>query len=143
MRGSNPGSLIMLEGTNGRLYVIQSSAIGEELRRLSGMNIEVEAVQLPDLGGEDEIVLAVRWYDLLALPSGERPIVGYVGTSEGAVWIRDQTETIWIIVGSFEDVFRTFAGHKVWVTGVTTRSLDTAQYSTRSIHVTDYGVLRP
>jgi len=142
-RGSRPGSLIVLEATDGRSYIIQASAVGEELRRLAGMRVEIEAVRLPQLSEEDEIVVAARWYDLLQLPSGERPIVGYVGMTQGSVWVRDRSEVIWVIVGSFEEVFRTFVGYKVWVTGVTQQSLDTSQFSSRTILVTEYGVLRP
>jgi hypothetical protein len=141
VRGSTPGSLIVLEGQDGKLYEVQASAVGEELRSLDGMNVFVEALVLPG-AEQQEPVLSVRYYDLLALPSGETPIVGYVRASQDEVWLYDQNEVAWLISGQFVDVFSTFAGAKVWVVGVTQRKLDTRVSSVRTLFVTEYGVIR-
>ena len=142
VRGSTVGSLILLEGNDGQIYQIQASAVGEELRNLSGMQVAVEGMLLPEY--EDaEPVLAVRHYDLLQLPSGERPKVGIVRVHNEDVWFVDDYEVTWVVIGQFIDVFRTFPGAKVWVVGVTKQSLDTRQSSMRTIHITEYGVIRP
>lgn len=142
VRGSSPGSLILLEGDDGKLYQIQASAMGEELRNLSGMDVYVEAVRLPEYE-QLEPVLAVRHYDLLRLPSGERPIIGIVQVNADNVWLLDENYVRWVVIGEFQDVFQTFPGAKVWVVGVTKQTLDTRQESIRTLHITEYGVIRP
>lgn len=144
-RGSTPFSLMLLQSSDGTTYMIQSTRIGDELRSLDGMEVAVTGVLVPN---EEEVqVLSVMSYDLLRVPSGERPVVGVVFSDARAsagtpVWLVDRNNVYWSMRGDFEDVLKEFVGAKIWVTGVVQRSVNTGGASVRSIFVTEYGVLR-
>ena len=144
-RGSTPFSLMLLQSSGGTTYMIQSTRIGDELRNLDGMEVAVTGVLVPN--EEDVQMLSVMSYDLLRVPSGERPVVGIVFSQRGAsaetpVWLVDRNNVYWSMRGDFEDVLKEFVGAKIWVTGVVQRSANTGRASERSILVTEYGVLR-
>ncbi len=144
-RGSTPFSLMLLQSSDGTTFMIQSTRIGDELRNLDGMEVAVTGVLVPN--DEDVQVLSVMSYDLLRVPSGERPVVGLVfsdarASAQTPVWLVDRNDVYWSLRGDFEDILKEFVGAKVWVTGVVQRSANTGRASMRTILVTEYGVLR-
>jgi len=137
-RGSTPFSMVMLEASDGRIYVIQSSLLGDELRNLVAMDVSVTGKILHN-PSFDEPLLDVVSYDLMSLPSGEVPIVGIVRPGG---WIEDDNMMIWMIEGDFAQILHTFVGSKVWIVGVNQRWVNTASGSHRAIAVTEYGLIR-
>jgi hypothetical protein len=141
-RGSTPFSMVRLQAKDGMSYWIQSTVLGDELRRLVGMEVAVTGRLVPNEEGEN--ILMVQYYDLLQLPSGEKPIVGIVRVrSGGPVWVFDDNDVQWSLQGDFREVLRSFAGAKVWVTGVVQKKLNVGQGAVRTLLVTEYGVIRP
>jgi hypothetical protein len=138
-RGSTPFSLLVLETTAGKLYLIEPSQVADELRALDGMEVSVRAKVLPQHQDEHP-ALDVIDYELLALPSGEVPIVGYI--RPGGM-IEDTNMVIWVIDGDFQDLLSSFVGSKVWIVGVPMQSVDRPEGTYRTILVTEYGVIRP
>ncbi|MFQ5510732.1 MAG: hypothetical protein ACE5EO_02685 [Candidatus Krumholzibacteriia bacterium] len=142
-RGSSPFSLMLLRSAAGRTYMIQSSRLGDELRALDGMDVAVSGFLVPN--DENVPVIAVRRYDVLRVPSGEKPLVGIVRASRAgnnAIWIVDDNDVQWNLRGDFREVLMSFVGAKVWVTGIVERSINVGQGSMRTILVTEYGVIR-
>ena len=138
-RGSTPFSLLVLETTAGKLYVIEPSQVADELRSLDGMDVSIRGMVVPQ--AEDEhLALDVIDYELLALSSGEVPIVGYI--RPGGM-IEDTNLVTGIIDGDFKDLLGTFVGAKVWIVGVVMQSIDRPEATYRVILVTEYGVIRP
>jgi hypothetical protein len=138
-RGSTPFSLLMLEAREGKLYVIEPSQVADELRSLDGMDVSIRARVVPQ--AEDEhLAIDVIDYELLRLPSGEVPIVGYI--RQGGM-IEDTNLIIWVIDGDFQDLLSSFVGSKVWVVGVPMQSIDRPEGTYRVLLVTEYGMIRP
>ncbi|UCG51495.1 MAG: hypothetical protein JSW58_15125 [Candidatus Latescibacterota bacterium] len=142
LRGSTPFTLLLLEAKDGTNYMIDSSPIAEELKLLEGMELAVTARVLPEVKG-DTPALSVQYYDLLPLPTGERPIVGRIATyPPDDVWLITETETAWAVEGDFKTVLLGFRGAKVWVVGDRTGPTIIAGRQVREIFVTQYGLIR-
>ena len=141
-RGSTPMSALVFETKDGQSYIIEASYLGEELASLEGMELAVTGKFVSTLKDGTK-VFSVVYYDLLTLPSGERPVVGIIRYAEDAVYIRDHGDVVWLLRGEFEDVLKTFNGAKVWVVGTTMQRVNTAVGAMRVILVTDYGVISP
>jgi len=142
LRGSRPFPLLLLEAKDGAIYMIDTSPKAEELKNLDGMTVGVTAKVLPGVKG-DAPALSVFAYDLLPLPSGEKPIVGVVvsATLEQVVMQADDG-AIWFIEGGFKTVFIDLAGARVWIVGDRRYANNTKDGEVRSINVTEYGVIR-
>lgn len=141
LRGSQPFPLLLLEARDGRLYMIDASPKAEELKRLQDMAVGVTARVLPDVRG-DAPALAIEAYELLALPTGERPVVGIVvGASPDHVTMRVDDGSVWLIEGEFKTVFLGLEGAKIWVVGDRRFAVNTGGGDIRSIHVTEYGII--
>lgn len=144
-RGSTPFSLVMFETTDGRSYVLQSSAIVEELARLEGMDVEVTGIVRPDLEGDTPLFVAED-YDLLPLSSGERPVIGVINvTSNGIdryVVLVDRNDVRWIVEGTFAEVLAGFEGSKVWIAGVVKSNVTHGGGTFKMLEVSEYGVIR-
>jgi hypothetical protein len=142
LRGSEPFPLILLETADGRFYMIDASPRADELKRLQDMPVGVTGKVLPNVKG-DAPALAVEAYDLLPLPSGERPVVGVIvmATPEN-VAMRAEDDSIWELEGDFKTVFLGLVGAKVWIVGVRELAVNTARANIRSILVTEYGIIR-
>src|SRR5512139_742333 len=117
LRGSRPFPLLLLEAKDGAIYMIDTSPKAEELRNLDGMAVGVTAKVLPGVKG-DAPALSVSAYDILPLPSGEKPVVGLVvsATLEQVVMEADDG-SLWYLEGGFKRVFIDLAGARVWVVG--------------------------
>lgn len=138
-QGSTPFSLLMLEASDGKVYTIEPGAVADELRALADMDVSVRAKVIPR-SEEQYLALEVVSYELLALSSGEIPIVGYI--RPGGL-IEDTNMIMWVIEGDFSAVLKTFVGSKVWVVGVTQAStLRPDGFTYKVILVTEYGVIR-
>ena len=137
--GSTPFSLLLLESSDGKVYSIEPGEQADELRALADMDVSVRARVIPK--AEDQYPgLEVLSYDLLALPTGEVPIVG---TIRSGGLIEDSNMVMWIIEGDFAAVLKTFVGSKVWIVGVTQESrLQPDGMTYKVILVTEYGVIR-
>lgn len=129
---------VLVEASDGRVYMIESTTIGAELRNLIGMRVAIRGSIVGEMEGVPRILL--NWYELLPLPSGERPIVGWV--REGGFILADD-DVIWKLEGDFGDVLASFAGSKVWVVGIVMQRVNTSQGAYRVLNVTDYGVISP
>jgi hypothetical protein len=141
LRGSQPHTLLVLETQSGEDVVIQSGDIQRELKRLAGMKVSVEGKVLPSIDGETPLVSAVA-YELLALPSGEVPVVGVLTVVDGACVLGLADGTRYWIRGEFSDLIRDFANAKMWVVGtVGDAALPEKPEGTVPIWVTGYGVL--
>ena len=142
LRGSRPFPLLLLEATDGVIYMIDTSPMAEELRNLDQMGVGVTAKVLPGVKG-DAPALSVVAYDLLPLPSGERPIVGVVvAASLEQVVVQAEDGSAWLIEGSFKSVFLDLAGSKLWIVGDRRFAVNTSAGNLRSIDVSEYGVIR-
>lgn len=142
LRGSQPFPLLLLEGRDGRVYMIDSSPLAEELKQLQEMEVGVRAKVLPEVKG-DAPALSVESYDILPLPTGERPVVGtIVQATPEQVTMRAEDDSVWLLEGDFVSVFFGLVGAKVWVVGDREFAVNTARGDLRSILVTEYGILR-
>jgi hypothetical protein len=137
-RGSTPFSMLLLEGADGKMYAIESGALTDELRNLDGMDVSVRGTVVPQTG--EHVTLGVISYEILALPSGETPIVG---TIRPGGFIEDTNLIVWVIDGDFAGVLKDFVGAKVWVVGVPMESIERPEATYRVLLVTEYGVIRP
>lgn len=140
-RGSTPFSVLMFQATDQKIYTIQPSLLGDELRRLEDMDVAITGKVVGDTDGIE--ILLVEHYELLQFPTGERPVVGFIrSTASGSVWIIDDMDVYWSITGDFSHILRDFNGAKVWLVGLVRRAVNTGGGAYRSIHVTDYGIIR-
>jgi hypothetical protein len=141
LRGSTPHTFLMLETTGGGVVVIQSGKLQEELRTLAGMTVRVEGKLMPSIDGESPLVDA-QSYELLALPTGEVPLVGTVRRRGAQCVLETADEKLYWIRGDFADVLMGYEGAKVWVVGkVGGAALPEKPEGSVPIHVTGYGVL--
>lgn len=141
LRGSQPHPLLMLEMESGGDVVIQSGDIQRELKRLAGMKVSIEGKVLPSIDGETPLVSALG-YELLALPSGEIPVVGVLTVVDGACVLGLADGTRYWIRGEFTELIRDFENAKIWVVGtVGDAALPDKPEGTVPIWVTGYGVL--
>lgn len=138
-RGSTPFSMLLLEAVDGKTYAIESSPLADELRSLDGMDISIRGEVVPQ-SAEQLVTLDVISYELLELPSGETPIVGYI---RAGGMIEDSNLVVWVIDGDFADVLKNFVGAKIWIVGVPRESIERPDGTYRVIFVTEYGVIRP
>jgi hypothetical protein len=147
MRGSSPFPFVFLQTGTGTGFVIEASDIGDELRQLEGMEVSVFGRVLPDIEGETPM-LRVEDYDLVRLPSGERPLIGVIGAGsltnevDTQVWLRDKSEKVWLIEGDFASLLLGFPGAKVWVVGVAKPTSSPGGRTYQTLIVTEYGVIR-
>lgn len=141
MRGSLPFPILLLEAKDGVIYMIDSSPKAEELKRLDEMAVGVSAKVLPEIGGETP-ALSVLSYELLPLPTGEKPVVGVLFASPDGVALRGDDGSSYIIQGEFEPVFQGLSGAKIWIVGEQLAALNTSRGSMRTIHVTQYGLIK-
>jgi hypothetical protein len=140
LRGSTPFPMLMLQ-TDGGFVLVESSDLGAELKSLTGMAIRIEAVVLPSLDNETRAVNA-RSYELLPLPTGETPVVGTVTVENDQCVLTTFDNRRYWIRGDFADVFRDFAGERVWVAGtVGEYALPEQPEETVPYKVQQYGVL--
>jgi hypothetical protein len=142
LRGSEPFPLLLLETKDGRLYMLDASPRAGELKSLQDMPVGVTGKILPDVKG-DAPALAVESYELLALPSGERPIVGVIVTATpDNVTMMAEDDSLWEIEGDFMPVFLDLVGAKVWIVGDRRFAVNTGGTNIRSVLVTEYGIIR-
>ncbi|UCH84981.1 MAG: hypothetical protein JSW50_04630 [Candidatus Latescibacterota bacterium] len=142
LRGSTPFTLLLLEAKDGKHYMIESSRVAEELKRLEGMDLVVTAKVLPEVQGETP-ALSVKRYDLLPLPTGERPIIGVVySQGRDGVYLRARDEVLWLIKGDFGPVLASYGGATVWVVGDRLRQSSPMDRDLKEIFVTQYGVIK-
>jgi hypothetical protein len=136
LRGSQPFSVLFLDGEDGKQYVIQSSTLLDELKHLHGMDVMLEGSisSKPHYGVP---VLVVKAYKLLALPGGEMPFIGVILVQEDECYLRQDTGASWLIRGEFEGTLASFPGAKVWVIGEKTAG------EVPGIQVTGYGMIAP
>jgi hypothetical protein len=141
LRGSTPHTVLMLEMSDGGVVVIQSGTLQEELRSLAGMNLSIVGKVLPSIDSESPLVDA-QSYELLALPSGEVPLVGTVLLRDGQCVLETADERLFWIRGDFVDVLKGYEGAKVWVVGtVGDAALPEKPEGSVPMQVTGYGVL--
>ncbi len=142
LRGSLPFALLLLEGKDGKAYMIDTSPVAEELKNLSEMRVSVTAKVLPEVKG-DTPALSVAAYELLPLPTGERPIVGYVVfTPPEAVAVKAEDGSTWMIEGEFKAVLMAYQGAKIWIVGDRQLAINTNRGDVREMNVTEYGIIR-
>jgi hypothetical protein len=141
LRGGTPHTILMLEREDGGVVVIQSNEFQVELKSLSGMKVSIEGNVLPSIDGETPLVNATS-YKLLALPSGEVPIVGTLRTEGDNCLLSATDGDLYVIVGEFARVLVDFDGKKVWVVGTeSTKAYPDAPRGAAPLEVTGYGVL--
>jgi hypothetical protein len=142
LRGSTPFTLLLLEGKNGTNYMVESSRVVEELKRLEGMDITVTAKVLPQIEGEAP-ALSIRSYNLLPFPTGERPIIGVIQSyPPDLVYLYASDDVTWSIKGDFQSVFLGYGGAKVWVVGDRMQPSVAMDRNVKEIYVTQYGVIK-
>ncbi len=145
LRGSHPFPLLLLEAKDGEFYMIDTSPKADELKNLDGMAVGVMAKVLPGVKGEAP-ALSVVSYSLLALPSGEKPIVGVVYTviDQGDIKasLAADDGSVWVIQGGFQTAFVNLSGARVWIAGVKKAAVNTQQGDVRVIEVTEYGLIK-
>ena len=142
LRGSLPFALLLLEGNDGQVYMIDASPKADELKHLQDMPVGVTAKILPEVKG-DAPALSVSAYELLPLATGERPVVGIVVTaSPDQVAIMAEDDSVWVIEGEFETVFFGLEGAKIWIVGDRRVSVNTSGGNLRTILVKEYGIIR-
>lgn len=141
LRGSTPHTYVVLERDDDGVVVIQSGTLRQELRELSGMRVSIEGKVLPSIDGESPQVDA-QSYELLALPSGDIPLVGTVRLANGQCILETADKKLFWIRGDFVDVLKGYEGAKVWVVGpVGDAAFPDKPEGSVPILVTGYGVL--
>ncbi len=122
-------------------FVIRPSGIGLELWQLQGMIVGVNGRVLGDNIVEELPMLEVEDYDIIATPSGVRPIVGYVGADDL------ESITLFTIDGQYYHIegdskldFSYLDGAKVWVVG--SISLSVYEPNERWLDVEEFGLIR-
>jgi hypothetical protein len=142
LRGSTPFELLLFEARDGMVYMIDTSPLADELKRLQDMTVGVTAKVLPSVKGDAQ-ALSVVAYELLPLPTGERPILGVVvAASPDQVAMRTEEGATWVIEGGFKSVFLGLSGAKIWIVGDRQWAVNTNEGDVRSINVTQYGIIR-
>jgi hypothetical protein len=140
LRGSMPHPLLVLEVENDGAVVIQSGDLQGELKRLAGMRVSIEGSVLPSIDGETPLISPLS-YTLLALPSGEVPIVGVLTLVDDECVLNADGTRYWIR-GEFTELIRDFKDARIWVVGsVGDAALPDKPEGTVPIWVTGYGVL--
>lgn len=142
LRGSTPKPMVFIETKEG----VEMSVRGEddllaELQGLSGFPVAIRGhVKKPD----DRVPsLEALRYELLRLPSGERPVIGMLSV-EGSwlVLVAPDGSRYWIR-GDLVGAIREYDGAKVWVVGsLGDAAMQTQPRDSIAYWVTGYGVLR-
>jgi len=144
LRGSRPFPLLLLESSDGKIYLIDPSPLSQELEQLQEMSVGVRGRMLPEVK-MDVPTLSIASYEMLPLSTGQKPLVGTIlqATAEG-VTMRAQDDSIWRLEGDFKSVFLGLQGAKVWVIGEgdAPSSPNARRDSPRTILVTEYGIIR-
>jgi hypothetical protein len=141
LRGSMPRPILILETDTAGGVVIQSRELQSELSSLAGMKVWIEGRILPAIEGESPLIDATD-YRLLALPSGEVPVVGVLKLQRDECVLHvDGGQRYWIR-GEFTDLIRDFVGARMWVVGTAgDTALPDKPEGTIPLWVSGYGVL--
>jgi hypothetical protein len=136
LRGSQPFPMLILEERGGKDYLLRSSSLLEELKRLSGMAVVLTGVT--PAGTQAPLpVMEVESYRLLPLPGGEQPVVGRIHARDEGCFIEREDGTEMRIAGEFEPVLKQYADAKIWVIG------EILDGDTKAFIVKGYGVIVP
>ena len=139
-RGRAELGVAYLEATDGKVYILQQSNAAYEVRTLDGMDVRLRAIVLPETL-RDMPILEVRSYELLALPTGERPIVGFIYAypPDNIVYLVDKGGLIYHIGGDFRRTLMDYNGAKVWLAGDI--GFSATRLHERGIDVRAYGII--
>ncbi len=141
LRGGTPHTFVMLEMDDGGVVVIQAGELHNELRALAGMRVSVDGKVMPSIDDESPLIDATR-YELLALPSGEVPLVGKLSLRGGQCVLETADGKLYWVRGDFAAVLKGYDGSTVWVVGnVGDAALPEKPEGSVPIQVTGYGVL--
>lgn len=141
LRGGTPHTFVMLETDEGGVVVIQPGELQMELRTLAGMRVSVDGRVMPSIDGESPLIDATR-YELLALPSGEVPLVGKLSLRGEQCVLETADGKLYWVRGDFATVLKGYAGAAVWVVGtVGDVALPEKPEGSVPIQVIGYGVL--
>ena len=139
-RGHTPFSTPFFESKDGQVYAILVSDVADELRELQGMDLSISGRLASARDGELPTI-EVYSYEILRLPTGEKPIVGVIAGSPPDIWLVDEGGRRWIIAGDLHAVLLDFVGAKVWIVG----DVDETRSDKRAsvLNVVGYGMIRP
>ena len=141
LRGGTPHTFVMLEMDDGSVVVIQPGELQGELRALAGMRVSVDGKVMPSIDGESPLIEA-SGYELLALPSGEVPLVGKLSLRTGQCVLETADGKLYWVRGDFAAILKGYDGSTVWVVGnVGDAALPEKPEGSVPIQVTGYGVL--
>jgi hypothetical protein len=118
LRGSTPFTTVVLETAEGAVIPIdarQPGLIGE-LRSFAGMRCAVEGDVLPKVDANLP-QLSVTRYEVLPLPTGERPVIGIVTMEDGECVLSTGDGKRYWIRGDLAAAIKDYAGARVWVVG--------------------------
>jgi hypothetical protein len=139
--GDGKASAFLLRTYERGDFVIRPSGIGLELWTLEGMIVGIDGRLLSDNISYDLPMLEVATYDIIALPTGERPIVGWVYAYDlEYISLRTLGGELYYIEGDSKLDFSHLDGAKVWVVGGISPSL--AEPREHWIDVEEYGLIR-
>ena len=143
LRGSMPNPDLVLEADEGPDVLLEADDFATEMRMLRGMRVSIQGDAESKLKN-DMIVLKVKRYTLLRLPSGEMPVMGWLEVDGVNLILHGGDGKKYWIRGDLEGVIRDFKDAKIWVVG-TLGELGAgsgAPPNTIPYWVTGYGVLQ-
>ncbi len=116
LRGSMPSPLIILQLADGTEMIVEPrDEFRGELRSLSGFRVAVRGNMMRK-GAPLPRIEAAR-YELLRLPSGELPVLGYLRSeNDHLVLVASDGKRFWIR-GDLVGAIREYEGAKIWVVG--------------------------
>lgn len=136
LRGGHPAPMLLLEERGGKEYLLRSSSLYEELKRLSGMAVALKGVT--PVGTKAPFpVLDVESYRLMPLPGGEQPVTGLVRLRDSGCFIETEDGNELRVAGEFESVLMQYPGAKIWVIGEA-RAGETGMFDVKG-----YGIIVP
>jgi hypothetical protein len=130
-------AIVLLEARDGITYVLHSSRIADELRQLAGMDVALTGTVVRTLQAGRRLFETER-YELLALPSGQTPIVGIVRNEDEGVSLMTEEGFVYHLEG---EVPVTSDGMKIWVVG--RRRFGVMSLQEGTLFVTEYGIISP
>jgi len=134
---------VFLLTSNNERYLLQSYELSDELAALNGMDVALVATRVPDA---QPPTIDVHSYELLAMPSGEVPIIGILykqmrgELGEADLLLITEDGAAFLLIGDLVAELDSLAGSKVWVAGALT--IESFGVEEEGLYVTQFGVIR-
>ncbi len=143
LRGSTPFTILTLETEKGETVEIDCQDMGlmTELKGLVGLSVAIDGTVVTPLTPGMSCLMATS-YEMLPLPSGDVPIVGFLTVNDGQCVLTTRTGTRYWLRGDLAAAIREYAGAHIWIVGSKSYTNDSNQpKKTTPFTPTGYGVI--